>query len=96
MTQPYDLSQEIAESSDEDEDSEEIQMNEFSDGDVIDMQESDDKSMEDADSVNEDKQKDHSGFLPDADEEMSDVFEVGPSDGNPLFSGDEFTSAFWE
>ncbi|MBW0518634.1 hypothetical protein O181_058349 [Austropuccinia psidii MF-1] len=96
VTQPYDLSHEIAKSSDEDEDSEESQMNEFSDGDVIDMQESNDDSMEDADSANADKQTDHSGFLPDVDQEMADVFEVGPSNGNPLFAGEEFTSAFWE
>ncbi|MBW0481106.1 hypothetical protein O181_020821 [Austropuccinia psidii MF-1] len=76
MTQPYDLSHEIAKSSNEDEDSEESQVNEFSDGDVIDMQESNDKSMEDAYSANEDKPTDHSGFLPDSDQEMADVFEV--------------------
>ncbi|MBW0503949.1 hypothetical protein O181_043664 [Austropuccinia psidii MF-1] len=50
VMQPYGLSHEIAKSSDEDEDSEESQRNEFSDGDVIDMQESNNDSMEDADS----------------------------------------------
>ncbi|MBW0504676.1 hypothetical protein O181_044391 [Austropuccinia psidii MF-1] len=55
VTQPYDLFHEIAESSNEYQDSEERKMNEFSDGDVIDMQESNNKSMEDSDSANEDK-----------------------------------------
>ncbi|MBW0589112.1 hypothetical protein O181_128827 [Austropuccinia psidii MF-1] len=76
VMQPYDLSHEIAKSSNEDEDSEESQMNEFSDGNVIDMQESNNNSMEDTDSENEDEKTDHSGFLPDVDQEMAYVFEV--------------------
>ncbi|MBW0495050.1 hypothetical protein O181_034765 [Austropuccinia psidii MF-1] len=96
VMQTYDLSYEIAKSRNEDEDSEESQINEFSDGDVTDMQESNNNSMEDSDSANEDKQTDHSGFLPDSYQEISDVFEVGPSNGNPLFACEEFTSALWE
>ncbi|MBW0552475.1 hypothetical protein O181_092190, partial [Austropuccinia psidii MF-1] len=79
VTEPYDLSHEVVESSEDDDDKDDSAINELSDGDIIDLHsleedESDDGNLEDT-KENQDSQV---RWTPDVDDEMvEDFFEEG-------------------
>ncbi|MBW0579511.1 hypothetical protein O181_119226 [Austropuccinia psidii MF-1] len=84
VSQPYDLLHEIAYSSnEEDDDDDESEANQYSDGDVIDLG---DSESEESDEENvENSEEGHVQWMPDVDDEMTDAFHNPPGENINIF-----------
>ncbi|MBW0544683.1 hypothetical protein O181_084398 [Austropuccinia psidii MF-1] len=95
VSQPYDLLHEIAYSSDEQEDDDdESEVNQYSDGDVIDLGESE---SEESDEENvENSEEGHVQWTPDVDDEMADAFDNPPGENINIFFEEQLGPELWK
>ncbi|MBW0539232.1 hypothetical protein O181_078947 [Austropuccinia psidii MF-1] len=102
VTEPYDLSHEIAESSEEEDEETESESNDLMDGDSLDLEDSDENQSDDDraegdDQYNKEKntQSQHT-WTQDVDDEMVDDFEVGTSNQHNAFFEDDLDETVWK
>ncbi|MBW0493839.1 hypothetical protein O181_033554, partial [Austropuccinia psidii MF-1] len=97
VTEPYDLSHEIVESSEDDDDEDDSERNELSDGDIIDLDSSEEDESDDGNVENtEENQDSQVRWTPDVDEEMVDAFNQPQRNGPEDFFEEGFNPRVWQ